>query len=275
MKNLTYLIIAALFASFLTNCSNDDDNNSLLQLESYETEINFGQTKYIGILHWGGDKNKITAIPADEQILSVRLVDSKEMERSSLTQNYLYIEILGTGDGETSVIVKDDEGNQAIVKVKAHDEFAEFKKDETVRLMLDDSKYRINLKEGDSNGGKYTFGREGDIVTFRWENEENGKSATITYTETDPDFMFSWDIHTDGILTLINPDAENESEKEITIELPYLKAISDKGKINVAPESEIGQYVSEKTWILFRLPAKDGQEKGTLGYLVGAVTYGK
>lgn len=275
MKNLIYLFTVALFASFLIGCSDDDDNNSFLKLESYETEINFGQTKYIGILHWGGDKNKITAVAANEEILSVKLVGSKEMERSSLTQNYLYIEILGTGDGETSVIVKDEEGNQATVKVKAHDEYAEFKKDETVRLILDDSKYKINLKEGDSNGGKYTFERQGDIVTFRWENEENGKSATITYTETNPEFMFSWDIHTDGVLTLINPDAENESEKEIIIQLPYLKAISEQGKINVPSGLEMGQYIPEKVWILFRLPAKDGQEKGTLGYLVGKVKYSK
>ncbi len=267
--NLVGMLLLSLFTVSFVSCNDDDDDKQPLKLESYQSEINFGETKHIAITDWEGDKSKITSIVEDEKLIFAEIVESKE---DGVDEGFPYLKILGTGNGESAVIVKDEKGNIATIKVKAIDELAGFKAENTVQLLLNDDTYNINLKEGDFYGGSYTFGRAGDIVTFKWINEGNGKSASLTFTETSDQTDFSFAVHTDAVLTLINPDAEKEADKEIVIKLPYLKAIATQGILK-QPEGEgVSEYITEKVWIIFRLPAKEGQEKGTMGFCIGAVT---
>jgi len=260
MKNIKYLSSILLLILLVAGCS---DNGHSLELRSYTAEVKFGEIKYIPVTDWEGDRSKIIAIPEDEDIASIDIVDYKEAGGKA---DIPYLRILGVGNGETSVTVEDEMGNKVVLKVKATYAYAAFTADKTVRLLLDDEKYKINLREGDSQGGEYSFGREGDVVTFKWINKESGKSAVLTYTETSKDDLFSFDEHTDAVLTLIKPDAENEADRYVVIRLPYLKVITMQEK----NENPITGIVPGKVWILFRVPAREGQERGTLGYCVGS-----
>lgn len=267
-KNFLHLLFIAMLIPFIASCSDDNDEPALT-LESYNSEINFGETKYIAVTTWEGDRSKVTATVENERILYAEIVESKENE---VAGDILYVRLLGVGDGETSVIIKDEKGNQVVLQVKAIDELAGFKADDTARLLLDDDKYKINLRKGDTNGGQYTFGREGNIVTFKWENKENNKSATITYTEDAEDRDFSFDVHRDAVLTLVNPDAPAVEDRKVVLNLQLLKAIGISGKLK-QPEEEgaVSEMIPETVWILFRLPPAEGEDKGTVGYCVGSL----
>ena len=265
MKKIFYLLFAVLLVSSLAGCSDDDDTQPLA-LETYEVSVNFGETKYVAVTNWVGDKAAITVATDNDRLVDVDMVDAKEGEEPA--GNSVYVRILGIGDGQASVIVKDEKGNQAIVTVKASDPLAGFKDDDTVQLLLDDDVYKINLREGDSNGGEYLFGRLDNTVIFRWDGTD-GKSASIVYTDESANQDFSFGVKTDAVLTLVNPAADIPQE---VINLPWLRVISSRGTLGEPGADGISPFIPNKAWILFRLPARAGQEQGTMGYCVGAVT---
>ena len=261
MKKQFYFFLV--LSLLLAGC--DKDEKVLISLETNNVEVVFPNGKTVEIFNWAGDKSKVIAKSENEEIVRPQISDNLMGVKY---ENRLFLHLDGDANGETTVTVSDSENNRTNIRVKSVNVYYDFLKDETTRLELNDETLKINIRKGDSNGGMYTFAREGSVATFKWENKESDKTLLLTFDETYKHGILTTGKKSDGVLTLINPQAEKEADKKISIALSYLSVFSLHGKVVGYDENGYGIVEYERAWIIFRLPAEPGQEKGTLGYCV-------
>ena len=258
MKSTKTFIFTITLALLLASCEKNE--NTPLSLETKSVELTFPTDKTVEIFGWAGDKAKVIAESQNQDIVQVALTD---MKNGVTFKDRLFLSLYGDANVETTVIVSDEKGNRAHLAVKSANPYYAFKEDETVRIELNDDNLKIDQRKGDAIGGTYTFGREADIATFKWQHEPSGKAVILSFTETCKDGLLTTGKKMDAVLKVINPQARNEADKNISIPLSHLSVFSMKGTVDTT-----GKIHYHRAWILFRLPAKQGQDKGTLGYCV-------
>lgn len=161
----------------MASCSDDDDDNTALRLDSNSNiTLDVGETQSVTIL--GGKKDYIVSIES-KQRKDNATTSTSEIISAQLTGNIILV--TAKSKGSAILTVKDANGDKVSVTVTVTDKYAEEKADSTPRFKWNE----ISKVAGVDTGVHGIKTEDNGLTTYTWVTDD-ANSITLTYMDKAP-----------------------------------------------------------------------------------------